>query len=433
MSKKLVFFPSLSSGNSRGWLERNREIHPGLSCRFYEKGYPNEMYHPYFLLSAGNLYKNMDIRNKMGLQDAFVIGDSGGYQISTGSLKWKPELRGQIFDWLENNSDIAMNIDIPTRGLYDNHFNEALKLSIDNFRYFDEHQTGKTKYLNVLQGICESKAQGQEWYDAMKDFRFDGWAIGGFKTIDSILYSIAFLLDNKELDKDRNKYIHYLGATSPLHALLFTMLQNAFNKRYTDRYQITTDSSSPNLATIFGTYYLGVNWNTVSMNSITIGKKHNLNLSEQIPCSIGCKICEGVTFQDISKFDEYQYMILTHHNMVIFKQMFDFSYKLLQCHDDIIKEFLSTDLYRIYESINEMFASDDPMRIYNDNALLYRMSGYNENLSVDTELAANYFDIEPEPILTKQEIKKQAKLNETDNTPIDYSATITDIETFFED
>ena len=35
------------------------------------------------------------------------MGDSGGYQIASGAIKWKPELKTQVFEWLENNSDIA--------------------------------------------------------------------------------------------------------------------------------------------------------------------------------------------------------------------------------------------------------------------------------------------------------------------------------------
>jgi len=418
---KLIFFPSLSSGNSQGWLQKNREIHPGLSCRFYEKDYPIELYHPYFLLSAGHRYKEMEIREKMGLQDSFVIGDSGGYQIATGALKWDTNLRTQIFNWLENNSDIAMNIDIPTRGIYANHLDDALNLSIENFKYFNENQSGKTKYLNVLQGMCESKEFGKKWYNAVKDFEFGGWAFGGAKTADSILYSVAFLLENKEFEKNHNKYLHYLGATSPTHVILFTMLQKAFNNRYGNKYQLTTDSSSPNLATIFGTYYTGVNWNTLSMNSITIGKKHKLNLEELLPCPNDCKICEGVTFQDISKFDEYQYMILTHHNMMIYKQMFDFCDKLFKCNDEIIKEFISADLYKVYQSMNEILESDNPIAIYNKYLPVYqRLNNSVENISVDNESINEFFNVvEEEKVkVTKKERREEKELKLQKSQPL---------------
>ena len=34
----------------------------------------------------------------------------------------------------------------------------------------------------------------------LKDFEFNGWAFGGTKSIESILYTIAFLSDNKEFE-----------------------------------------------------------------------------------------------------------------------------------------------------------------------------------------------------------------------------------------
>ena len=49
------------------------------------------------LLSAGANYRNKDARKDFGLtDDALVVGDSGGFQIKTGNLVWKPELKETI-------------------------------------------------------------------------------------------------------------------------------------------------------------------------------------------------------------------------------------------------------------------------------------------------------------------------------------------------
>ena len=48
---------------------------------------------------------------------------------------------------------------------------------MENFKYFNENQSGKTKFLNVLQG--EDDTTYKEWYDAVKGFDFQGWSIGG--------------------------------------------------------------------------------------------------------------------------------------------------------------------------------------------------------------------------------------------------------------
>ena len=92
----------------------------------------------------------MDFRDQLGLDDGvLVFGDSGGFQIATGALKWDKTIRERIFHWLEANSDVAANLDIPPRAKYENRFAESMEISFDNFKWFEKHQSGKTKFLNV--------------------------------------------------------------------------------------------------------------------------------------------------------------------------------------------------------------------------------------------------------------------------------------------
>lgn len=47
-----------------------------------------------------------------------VIGDSGGFQIIGGVLKWEgDQTREQILRWLEATADWAMTLDVPTRAV----------------------------------------------------------------------------------------------------------------------------------------------------------------------------------------------------------------------------------------------------------------------------------------------------------------------------
>ena len=394
---KLIFFPSLSAGNSRSWLLKNKEIRPGLSTRFYEKGYPENLYHPYFLLTAGHLFKKMDIRNEMGLNDAFVIGDSGGYQIATGAVKWNMEIREQIFHWLEANSDIAMNLDMPTTfGTFSNRFDDALKISIDNFKYFETNQSGKTKFLTVLQGIGTSLELGKKWYNAVKDFVFNGWAFGGSRYIDRIFYAIALFASEKEFEKKHVKYLHYLAATSPLHLILLAMVQRVLNIYYPDKFQVSTDSSSPNLSSVYGSFYTGINWSDLSLSSMTLGKKHDLNSDANLPCVLQCEVCNGATFNHINKFDEHHYIIVTHHNMAIFTHMLRFINNLMEGTDDSIQEFLSPSLFSAYESLKEMFESDNPIQVYYKYLPIYNKIGSKDIvIGADQDIINEFFEVTP--------------------------------------
>ena len=53
---------------------------------FFAKEYPEAWRHNKFLVTAGHHYKKMDFRQQIGLDDqTFVFGDSGGFQIATGT------------------------------------------------------------------------------------------------------------------------------------------------------------------------------------------------------------------------------------------------------------------------------------------------------------------------------------------------------------
>ena len=393
-TKKIIFFPSYSVGVSGTMATENYRINDKTTARIYSrKDTTEKMYHPYYLITAGHHYKNMNFREKFALtKEVFVMGDSGGFQIATGALKWDLNLREKIFLWLEANSDIAMNIDLPPRREYQNNFNEALEKSIDNFKYFSEHQTGKTQFLNVLQGSALSFEHATQWYEKAKDFEFSGWAMGGSRTVDKIMMGIAMFLQYGEFNKSYNKYLHYLGVSAPEHFFILTMLQKALNKRFDNRIQVTCDSSTPSLTSAYGSYYYGVNWNVPSFKLFTISKKDKLNLSTPLPCSLDCDVCSGLTYGDIADFDKHQYSILIYHNTNIFLDTMRKINVILDSHDELIKEFLTTPFYNLYKTINEMFESDKPLSVYNKHINLFRSFSGTDELSFDKSTVNQFFD-----------------------------------------
>ena len=47
-------------------------------------------------------------------------------------------LREKIFHWLEANSDVAANLDIPPKTVYENQFEKCAEISYDNFAWFEK-------------------------------------------------------------------------------------------------------------------------------------------------------------------------------------------------------------------------------------------------------------------------------------------------------
>lgn len=158
------------------------------------------MYLPWGLYSAGQAAKN---DKSAAFQDMVtgrnrswpttVVGDSGGFQIETGTIKWEGvKTTERMLRWLENNCDWSMILDFPTGSLdrrghdtyyeehmYDDQGNQifeeqiingkkkkmpkiakhdldfwfCLDRTVENNDYFIQHRIpGKTKFLNVLQG-----------------------------------------------------------------------------------------------------------------------------------------------------------------------------------------------------------------------------------------------------------------------------------------
>ena len=132
----MIYIPSFSVGVYGGDAKKNLMIGDKLSVRFYSKDYSAKYRHPYFLVTAGHFYKNMNYFEQMGFDsDSLILGDSGGFQIATGALEYSDDLRYQIFNWLEHNSNVAMNLDIPPRIKYEGQFDYCLQESKKNFKY----------------------------------------------------------------------------------------------------------------------------------------------------------------------------------------------------------------------------------------------------------------------------------------------------------
>ena len=269
--KEFIYFPSLSAGGFASSLIKDTKLSSGDTCRFYDDSYPEKFRHKNFLITAGHYYKKMDIRAQFGLgKDSLVFGDSGGYQIATGALKYSDDLREKIFHWLEANSDVAANLDIPPKTVYENRFYECADISFDNFAWFEKNQTGKTKYLNMLQG--SNPQEYDWWYQKFKHFEFQGWAIGGPQKLVDFMWALALMLKNREFEKVNLEYLHLLGISKISDFFILSTIQKCLNKHYGNRIVVTTDSSSPGQYPVYGTYLHSHNFKKLSFTDVYMPK-----------------------------------------------------------------------------------------------------------------------------------------------------------------
>ena len=246
----------------------------GLNFINPEKGmftYPTALY------SAGHACLDMD---KVGDRDhmfvnrdrkfSTIVGDSGGYQIGRGVIQfdWKDfegnkanKVRSDILNWLELTSDWAMTLDVPTWAADDlnspktglKSFRDTLDGTIYNNNFFQKNRLGQTKFLNVLQG--DDWETAQTWYDAVKDFEFEGWAMGCINMCDMevMLKRLIIMRDEKKLDgKD---WMHVLGTSQLDWACYLTQIQRQVRKYINPNFTISFDSASAFLSTANGLVY----------------------------------------------------------------------------------------------------------------------------------------------------------------------------------
>jgi hypothetical protein len=246
----------------------------------------NKLWHcAYTLYSCGQFDKpqirSRDIVAERDRQNSVVVGDSGGFQLGTGAIRSKDELkhlerykndpaqqfkkwqhcgfRERTLKWLERYTDYAMTLDMvlwaaekrdqPTaRGsqLRKLSVQQLIDLSVENLRFFSDNrgrETRTTKFLSVLQDIGDGT--GEAWYQAVKSFKFEGWALGSETGgLLNSMYWLRRLLNDGNLDCA--EWIHTLGKSPPLNSIIYTAAQRALRRILgRENFTISLDSSSP--------------------------------------------------------------------------------------------------------------------------------------------------------------------------------------------
>jgi len=294
----------------------------GMNFLNPEQGY---FTYKYGLYSAG--HAQLDLQKTM-IQDAMlqdrdrantvIVGDSGGYQIGKGVLKfdWQNftgtsanKTRDDILNWLELTADWSMLLDVPTwacdhihgpkTGLKD--FNDCLSKTLHNNDYFIRNRLGQTKFLNVLQGSDWETAQA--WYEAVKHLPTEGWAMGGKNMCDMevALKRLIILRDEKLLEG--RDWMHFLGTAQLDWSCYLTAIQREVRSTVNENFTISFDCASPFIATAHGLVYTNAQHTNKRWSVIMDKAPDNKALASlDIPFPFESEIGNRLTMQDICHY-----------------------------------------------------------------------------------------------------------------------------------
>ena len=304
----------------------------GMNFLNAEEGYFN---YKYALYSAG--HAQLDLQKSL-VQDSMIqqrdrngtmiLGDSGGYQIGKGILKFDwldfegkaaNKVRDDILAWLEMTADWSMMLDVPSwacdpvnrekTGLTS--FQDCLDKTCFNNEYWLTRRLGHTKFLNVLQGSDWDTAE--QWYQGVKDFSdpaiwgdkaAEGWAFGGVNMckMDITLKRLMTLREDGLL-KGKN-WIHFLGTAQLDWSCFLTSIQRQIRKHINEETTISFECASPFVATAHGLVYTNAQHTKKRWGVVMEKAPDNKALSgSDIPFPFESEFGRRLTIGDICHYD----------------------------------------------------------------------------------------------------------------------------------
>ena len=305
----------------------------GMNFLNPEQGY---FTYKYALYSAGHaqldLQKSLEQESMIQQRDrnqTMILGDSGGYQIGKGVLKFDwlnfegPEAnktRQKILEWLELTADWSMMLDVPTWACDHIHspktglktFEDCLDKTRFNNDYFLKNRLGQTKWLNVLQGSDWDTAE--KWYQGVKEFsdpngpykgrEAEGWAFGGANMCKmDITLKRLMTLREEGLLKGKN-WIHFLGTAQLDWSCYLTLIQRQIRKHINEELTISFDCASPFIATAHGLVYTNAQHTPKRWSVIMDKAPDNKALAgSDIPFPFESTVGRRLTMGDIAYYD----------------------------------------------------------------------------------------------------------------------------------
>jgi len=261
--------------------------------------------------------------------NTMILGDSGGYQIGKGVLKFDwlnfdgpaaNKTRQSILEWLEVTADWSMMLDVPTWACDHIHsektglktFEDCLDKTRFNNDYFLKNRLGQTKWLNVLQGSDWDTAE--KWYQGVKEFsdpagpyagkEAEGWAFGGANMckMDITLKRLMTLREDGLLTN--KNWIHFLGTAQLDWSCYLTLIQRQVRKHINPELTISFDCASPFIATAHGLVYTNAVHTPKRWSVIMDKAPDNKSLAESdIPFPFESEFGRRLTMGDIAYYN----------------------------------------------------------------------------------------------------------------------------------
>ena len=305
----------------------------GMNFLNEEQGY---FTYKYGLYSAGHaqLDLNKSMIQESMIQDrdrnkTMILGDSGGYQIGKGVLKFDwlnfegPEAnktRQKILEWLELTADWSMMLDVPTWACDHIHspktglktFEDCLEKTRFNNDYFLQNRLGQTKWLNVLQGGDWDTAE--KWYRGVVEFsdpkgkyagkEAEGWAFGGANMCKMPITLKRLMTMRDEGMLTGKNWIHFLGTAQLDWSCYLTQIQRQIRKHINPELVISFDCASPFIATAHGLVYTNAQHTNKRWSVIMDKAPDNKALSgSDIPYPFESEFTSRLTMGDIAYYD----------------------------------------------------------------------------------------------------------------------------------
>ena len=305
----------------------------GMNFLNEEEGY---FTYKYGLYSAGHaqldLQKSLVQESMIQQRDrgrTMILGDSGGYQIGKGVLKFDwlnfegksaNETRQKILEWLELTADWSMMLDVPTWACDHIHspktglktFEDCLDKTRFNNDYFLQNRLGQTKWLNVLQGGDWDTAE--KWYRGVVEFsdpkgkyagkEAEGWAFGGANMCKMPITLKRLMTMREEGMLDGKDWIHFLGTAQLDWSCYLTLIQRQLRKHINANLTISFDCASPFIATAHGLVYTNSQHTNKRWSVIMDKAPDNKKLSgSDIPFPFESEIGKRLIMEDIAYYN----------------------------------------------------------------------------------------------------------------------------------
>ena len=189
------------------------------------------------------------------------------------------------------------------------------------------------------------------------------------------------LLQGKEHLNSTNEYFHILGTSKIRDFLMLIQLQKSLED-IGSKIVVTTDSSSPDRAVVFGTYYTRFSIKKATFESINFpNEKHQpdiINWFRETPnqdwprMTAFDDVLRGlVSWKDVADWNTQCTMGMRLHNFYVFKDAIRNVTELIYGHDYILEQAVDREVYKVLKSIDEMVKSDDPKMVFEKYKHLY--------------------------------------------------------------